>query len=198
MHTTNHVNKYLVETYGQYFDNNIYRILTCFSQYEVRLFEQAIQSYVNPSLNYGSVTFPVNWDPADLRLISNEIRPFIVDTGDKTFTIPSIIEGERTLGISRKTIGTLLNDDKSVYCPNIKSSATFYEENHSISSQDPYLKQIPDIVTPINTSNLPPRIIAAYDSSFNFIKSFSSATEAAQYYGMYILGHKDAHSRRDR
>jgi hypothetical protein len=94
------------------FSNNgqLFRILQSFTQYETRLVEQALKSYLNPALNgQGDISFPVNWDPNDTRDSLLGSRPLIATADGEVYQFSSINKASQVLGTSRKTISTVIN-----------------------------------------------------------------------------------------
>lgn len=109
-------------------DYPVFRVLQTFTQYEARIFEQAIQSYLQPKLNGpGDVTFTTVWNANDIRPSLLGERSFIAVTErGKEIQFSSMSSAVNVLGTSRKTIMTVINyHDSYVDCPSINARARF-------------------------------------------------------------------------
>jgi hypothetical protein len=121
-----------------------YRILTSFTQYETRLLEQALKSFLKPELNgEGDVTLLVNWEPEDIRKSLLGSRPFkAITKDDLIYEFSSINHGKTILGVSRKTIETLMNyPNNYTFCSGINKDCRFYEEDRPLKENSPYINQ---------------------------------------------------------
>lgn len=92
-------------------DYQVFRVLQTYTQYEARIYEQALQAFCKPKLNgAGDVVFNNTWDPKDVRPSKLGKRPFIAITeSGRSVEFLSINAATDILGISRKTIATVLN-----------------------------------------------------------------------------------------
>lgn len=140
--TPDHYLKFVQANLDYAGDTELWRSLQLFTQYEARIYEQAVQTWLSPSLNGpGNITFTTQWDPNDIRFTKLGERPFIVTPADgsSSFTLPSLNAGSEVLGISRKTISTVINyPDTFVECPGIGISCSFSEPHMPALEENPY------------------------------------------------------------
>jgi hypothetical protein len=121
-----------------------YRILTSFTQYETRLLEQSLKSFIKPALNgEGDITLLVNLNPEDFRNSLLGSRPFKAITREcLSYEFTSLNHGQTVLGISRKTIETLMNYPNNLtYCLGVNIECRFYEEGYPLKEKSPYNNQ---------------------------------------------------------
>lgn len=170
-------------------DYRIFRVLQTFTQYQARIYEQAIQSYLIPKLNGpGDVTFTIEWNPGEIRPSLLGERPFIAITDDgRELKFDSINSASDILGTSRKTISTVINyKDVFVSCPSLKVKARFVEPLAVLKEGSPYKNPylLPDlVVSEINYDSLPLKGIHAFNENFEFYKEFDSSVDAAEQCG---------------
>jgi intracellular sulfur oxidation DsrE/DsrF family protein len=168
-------------------DGNAFRILQSFTQYETRLVEQAVKSYLNPGLNgQGDISFPVNWDPDSVRESLLGSRPLIATTVDgEVYHFSSINNASQVLGTSRKTISTVINyPDSFVDCPAISKSCSFVEEDQLMKFGSPYANPyLREDMSGIDYSALPKGKVFAYDQDYNMVASFDNSSDAARQCG---------------
>ena len=87
------------------------------------------------------------------------------------YEFTSINNGKNVLGISRKTIETIINyPNNYTYCSGISMECRFYEDGKPLKESSPYVNPYlrPDIKG-LDFYSLPPRKILALDRSFNVI-----------------------------
>lgn len=66
--TINYFKKFILNNLEYTNDYKVFRVLQTFTQYEVRIYEQALKKYVKPQLNgQGDITFTLDWDSIDSR-----------------------------------------------------------------------------------------------------------------------------------
>lgn len=185
--TPNHYLEFVKE--NPQFSNNsqVFRILQSFTQYETRLVEQALKSYLNPALNgQGDISFPVNWDPNDTRDSLLGSRPLIATAADgEVYQFSSINKASQVLGTSRKTISTVINyPDTFVNCPSISKMCSFMEEDQVMKSGSPYVNPyLREDMAGIDHSTLPLGKVVAFDEDYNMVATFNSGSDAARQCG---------------
>lgn len=168
-------------------DYTVFRVLQTFTQYEARIYEQAIQSLIQPKLNGpGDITFTTKWNPQDVRPSFLGQRPFIAKTeSGKELNFDSLSSAADMLGTSRKTITTVMNYlNGYVDCPGIEERARFYEPHLPLKEGSPYKNPhaAPDLVG-LDYSSLPLKGIFAYDENYKLHREFNTRSEAAHYGG---------------
>ena len=134
--TTNYFQKFIQNNLEYTNDYKVFRVLQTFTQYEARIYEQALKKYVEPQLNgEGYITFTLDWDHKDILAPHPSLlgeRPFncITESG-RVIEFTSLNSASDVLGISplpkgggRKTITTLMNYSNSFsYSSNIGCGA---------------------------------------------------------------------------
>lgn len=128
-------------------DYQVFRVLQTYTQYEARIYEQALQAFCKPKLNgAGDVVFNNTWDPKDVRPSKLGKRPFIAITeSGRSVEFLSINAATDILGISRKTIATVLNyPNIYVECPKLSEKCRFVEPHLPIKRGNPYISLICD------------------------------------------------------
>ena len=97
------------------------------------------------------------------------------------YEFTSINNGKNVLGVSRKTIETIINyPNNYTYCSGISMECRFYEDGKPLKESSPYVNPYlrPDIKG-LDFYSLPPRKILALDRSFYVIAEFINSKEAA-------------------
>lgn len=93
-------------------DTKLFHVLQQFTQYEARMYEQAILHSVEPALNIGQeVSFNINWDSSKEFLDNRNTTPIQAisrDTG-KVYDFPSIRRAGLLLDIDKRNIQTSMN-----------------------------------------------------------------------------------------
>lgn len=165
------------------------------------MLEQAFKSFIKPELNgEGDITFPINWNPNDLRISNLGAKPFkAISKEGKIFKFSSINKGADALKISRKTIDTLLNySDHFIYCPGIDLYCSFLVESLPLKTGNPYENKNPylrpnfglaqrsnssvkeECLNPlIDYNSLPLGKIVAFDENLLIKFTFVNSTQAA-------------------
>lgn len=121
-------------------DYQVFKVLQTYTQYEARIYEQALQAFCKPQLNGpGDVVFNNTWDPKDVR--PSKLGPFIAITeSGRSIEFLSINSATDILGISRKTIATVLNyPNIYVESPKLSEKCRFVEPHLPIKSGNPYI-----------------------------------------------------------
>ena len=113
--TTNYYYDFMKEWYKDGTFNNdskLFHVLQQFTQYEARMYEQAIIHAVEPSLNVGQeVSFNINWDSSKEFIDNRNTTPIqaITRYTDKVYDFPSIRKAALLLDIDKRNIQTSLN-----------------------------------------------------------------------------------------
>lgn len=166
-------------------DTNLWRALLLFTQYEARIYEQAVQEWLKPSLNgLGDVTFTSKWDPEDVRPSNLGEKPFTVisEDGSESFEVPSINVASEILGTSRKTISTVMNyPDAFVDCPNIGGKFRFLQPHMPLKDGSPYTSPLDRVsIEGFDFTTIPQGRIHALTEDFRFHSDYGSSREAAE------------------
>lgn len=165
-----------------------YRILSDFNKYHIRLVEQAIKTYLQPSLNgIGLIIFPQQWDPSDVRKTIRGDRPFIAETTDgKTFNFVSFNEGARILGLSKKIVWKNINYNRYLDCPSVNVKARLFEINRPIrtESQINNPRHVPDAITPIDMSIIKYSQVGVFNQDYQLLGIYKNGSEAAKAYAV--------------
>jgi hypothetical protein len=182
--------------YLEYFKHNLenlslkYKyILQSFTQFESRIYEQALISHYHPKLN-GSliVVFPfMNWDIYQNKIFYlNQSIPITAITEDKSFTyyFESINEAVKILGIPKSSLNRFINlINYSIFSPNLKINLFIVDPSKPFSEdkpQYPNTKNLQDILN-IDILSLKKGILYAYNKDKNTIlNTFYSPGDAAQ------------------
>ena len=164
-------------------DYQVFRVLQTFTQYEARIYEQALQSFINPALNgYGDITFTTKWVPEDSRTSLLGSRPFIAITeaGDR-LEFSSMSSGSEILGTSRKTIETIINyPNNYTSCPGIGQTCKFIELNCSPKEGSPYNNPyLRPSLDGIDYNTLPLGVVSAFNEDFTYYGQFQNSSDAA-------------------
>lgn len=167
-----------------------HKILNSFTQYETRLLEQAFKNFIKPELNgEGAITFPVNWDPFSNRksLLGSRAFKAITKKG-LIYEFASINSGSLILGVSRKTIETLMNfSNNYIFCPSIGLYCKFIEEglplkeNSASPYNNPYLRSD---FEGVDYNSLPLEVIVAFNRNLEIVGKFQNSKEAANQCGL--------------
>ena len=102
------------------------------------------------------------------------------------YEFTSMNHGQTILGISRKTIETLMNyPNNYTYCSGINMECRFFEESQPIKEDSPYtnLYLRPDH-RGIDYDSLPLGKIVAFDRNFNVFAEFNNSKQAAAESGL--------------
>lgn len=140
--STNYFQKFILNNLEYTNDYKVFRVLQTFTQYELRIYEQALKKFVKPKLNgEGNITFTLNWDYKDIRPSLLGERPLICITeSGRIIKFSSLNSASDVLGISRKTITTLMNyPNKFSYSSNIGEKCRFLEPHLPLKYDSPYV-----------------------------------------------------------
>jgi len=186
--TTNYFQKFILNNLEYTNDYKVFQVLQRFTQYEVRIYEQALKSFVKPLLNgQGNITFtlvPLGRYSKDNRPSLLGERPFncITESG-KVIEFTSLNSASDVLGISRKTITTLMNYLNSYsYSSNIGKKCRFLEPHLPLKYGSPYVnpyKYNKPILKGINYDNLSLDKVFAFTEAYKLHETYSSSAEAA-------------------
>lgn len=164
-------------------DYKVFRVLQTYTQYEARIYEQALQAFCKPELNGpGDITFNNAWDPDDVRPSKLGERPFIAITeSGRTIEFLSMNSATDILGTSRKTISTVANyPDSYVECPALGEKCRFLEPHLPMKSGNPYISPYmrPNL-DGIDYNQLPLDRVFAFTESFELHSDYANSSEAA-------------------
>lgn len=140
--STNYFQKFILNNLEYTNDYKVFRVLQTFTQYELRIYEQALKKFVKPKLNgEGNITFTLNWDYKDIRPSLLGERPLICITeSGRIIKFSSLNSASDVLGISRKTITTLMNYPNNFsYSSNIGEKCRFLEPHLPLKYDSPYV-----------------------------------------------------------
>lgn len=164
-------------------DYQVFRVLQTYTQYEARIYEQALQAFCKPKLNgAGDVVFNNTWDPKDVRPSKLGKRLFIAITeSGRSIEFLSINAATDILGISRKTIATVLNyPNIYVECPKLSEKCRFVEPHLPIKSGNPYISPyMRPTLNGIDYNQLPLDRVFAFTESFELHSDYANSSEAA-------------------
>jgi hypothetical protein len=186
--TPDHYLKFVQANLDYPVDTKLRRSLLLFTQYEARINEQAVQTWLSPSLNGpGNVSFTTQWG-LNYIFPSEVGRSFIVypADGSSSFTVPSFTAGTELLGVSRKTISTVINyRDTFVNCPGIGISCRFSEPDMPILEGNPYpnVYNLP-IIEGFDFSTFPMGRVYALTEDFNIHADFPNSRAAAKAFNL--------------
>lgn len=181
--TTNYFQKFIQNNLEYTNDYKVFRVLQTFTQYEVRIYEQALKKFVEPQLNgEGYITFTLDWDHKDIRPSLLGERPFncITESG-RVIEFTSLNSASDVLGISRKTITTLMNYPNSFsYSSNIGEKCRFLEPHLPLKYDKPYVNPYNrPAIQGIDYNKLPLDKVFAFTETFDLYDTYSSSAEAA-------------------
>lgn len=177
--TTNYFQKFIQNNLEYTNDYKVFRVLQTFTHYEVRIYEQALKRYVKPQLNgEGYITFTLDWDYKDIRPSLLGERPFncITESG-KVIEFTSLNSASDVLGISRKTITTLMNYPNSFsYSSNIGEKCRFLEPHLPLKYDSPYVNPYnKPTIQGIDYDKLPLDKVFAFTEAFELYDTYSSS-----------------------
>jgi len=168
-------------------DYKVFRVLQTFTQYEARIYEQALQHFAKPHLNgTGDITFTTNWNPEEYRTSLLGTRPFLAITQDgDRLVFSSISSGSEILGTSRKTIETIMNyPDNYTSCRGIDKVCRFIELNSLAKEGSPYINPyMRPTLDGIDYGSLPLGVISVFKEDFSLYAVFNNSTDAANQCG---------------
>lgn len=163
----------------------VFRVLDSFTKYSVRILEQAIISFIKPKLNRKQdVSFPVNWSTLSTPTKGSRPVKAITLQGD-IFDFTSVNKCATLLGISRKTIETIVNyPERFTYCKGINEYCRFLEDDLPLKIGNPYKSPyIREDVKGIDYNSLPLGKVVAQDKNLKEYAIFDSCTHAAKFCG---------------
>lgn len=183
VHTPNYLVDFLRDHLEYTQDYKVFRVLQTFTQYEARIYEQALQAHCSPKLNGpGDITFTTQWSPLDVRPSLLGERPFMAITeGGTPINFESMNSATHVLGVSRKTISSLMNfPDNYSYCPGIDNSCRFFEPQNPLKVGSPYTNPylLPDF-NGVDYSQLPLEGVHAFTEDLQPYATFTDSTHAA-------------------
>jgi hypothetical protein len=168
-------------------DYKVFRVLQTYTQYEARIYEQALQAFIKPELNgSGDITFNNAWDPREVRPSKLGERPFIAITeSGRTIEFLSMNSATDILGTSRKTIATVANfPDSYVECPKLGEKCRFVEPHLPMKSGNPYFNPYTrPTLDGIDYNKLPLGRVFAFTESFEPHSDYANSSEAAMQCG---------------
>jgi len=164
-------------------------ILQFFTQFESRIYEQALISHYHPKLNGNQiVVFPfMNWDIYQNKIFYlNQSIPITTMNEDKSFTyyFESINEAVKILGIPNTSLRRYTNlINYSIFSPKLKINLFIIDPSKPFSKDKPQYsntKNLQDILN-IDILNLKKGILYAYNKDKKTIlDTFYSPGDAAQ------------------
>lgn len=172
------------------------QILDLFGQFKARSLEQAVKSAVDLELNgKGPITFTTTWSEADFDATDGSSKPFcaISEDGSNIINYSSINQGSQGLGISRKTISTVMNYyEHYTSCPLQNDGMyTLLEQDKPSYSGNPYGHLKPrgrPSLPNINYDILPNNLILGIDKEYvvKYIWQTTGLAAAACGLGSYV------------
>jgi len=171
-------------------------ILDLFGQFKARCLEQAVKSAVELELNgKGPITFTTHWDPIKFDNLAQGSRPFyaIDDSNLDIVRYSSIKQGAEELGISRKTVQTVMNYfEHYTKCPGRGNGLyTLLEQDQPSYTGSPHESLNPrnrPLLPYINYDLLPTNSVIGIDKEYTvrFIWKTTGLAAAACGLGSYI------------
>jgi hypothetical protein len=191
----NYLNLFELENSEIILDSRAIFILNCFSEFHVRLIEQAMISYFKPQIN--DVNVPVSFTFSNINIntyspsVWDKSHPIIAYTeSEKVFNqYSSINRASIALGVTKSIITYNRNiKDRYIYCSIPKLRLRFVDEViNEINKSSPLSShQKLTEVTGIDLNSIPKNEIQARlaDSKDIILDTFSSASEFARNYGL--------------
>jgi hypothetical protein len=199
--TPNHIFNFVQINPSVTLDHNEFRILLYFTQFEARIYEQALLSYYSPSLNSStSVTFGfVNWQP---ELNINNKYKVTIEVYDKfnhlINSFPSKRLATKELGLGLTTINQYLNKKFLIESPKLEMDIYIVDPSKPLSNKPLEYFDYTELptITDVDLFNLPQnRLVALLSDKITVFGTYHNAPEAAllldnkkesKYIGRYI------------
>ena len=164
-------------------DNKLFHVLQQFSQYEARMYEQAIIHSVEPALNVGQeVSFNINWDSTKEFLDNRNTTPIQAITRDteKVYDFSSIRRAGQLLDIDKRNIQTSMNYITYHKSDVLGEYVRFVDNTKPILNVGVQNKDHLPLFSQIDYTSIPEKQIWAYDDNFNKVGEYSTSGEAAK------------------
>jgi hypothetical protein len=183
--TSNHLLEFK-KLYPNYFlDINSLEILTAFTQFEVRIYEQALLNYYRPNLNKESIVIFnfVNWQPG-MKITYNRSSIIEVFSEDNQLInkYSSLTLAIQSLGLSKTTINRYLNSKFLVDSPILDLPIYLKDPNKPIKEGPIDFNTVKDlpIISDVDLFSLPKdRLVALCEDKVTVFKEFESIPSAA-------------------
>ena len=140
--TTNHINNFIKQNIGIELDLDSLFILRSFTQFEARIYEQALLTHYIPKLNSSyTVVFPFNsWQKGAI-FKSDTSKPIVIkgdETSDFIMEFSSKNRAAISLGIPKTTFDRYVNlKNHSVYSPILEMDVFLIDKSKLLSEDSP-------------------------------------------------------------
>ena len=140
--TTNHIDNFIKQNIGTELDLDSLFILRSFTQFEARIYEQALLTHYIPKLNSSyTVVFPFNsWQKGAI-LKSDASKPIVIkrdETSDFIMEFSSKNRAAISLGIPKTTFDRYVNlKNHSVYSPILEMDVFLIDKSKLLSEDSP-------------------------------------------------------------
>lgn len=188
--TTNYYSKFLQNNPNTSVSFSVFQILQTFTQYEVRMYEQAIISSIKPSLNtVHDVLFSVNVNLLSTSLDNKGSRPIqvITKTEGLTFSFHSIREAASILQVDARSIRKNMNYPVYwSYSDVLGDTVSFVDPKNSMFEGSPersILKPVDDYPG-INFESIPLGEVRVLNKDLSVKMKLTSAIKAAKIFGI--------------
>jgi hypothetical protein len=181
---TNHVQEYSNMELEQSLDVKAVLALQILTQYQCRLFEQAIMSVIKPKLNGNhTVVFSFQWDPNAEPLDLRGDRSIVAiekDTGSST-NFSSIRQAAKILDMDQRSIKGILNyPDYYRTSRNNGKAYSFEDQSLPMCDGSPHYNEHLPFFEGIDHSVIPHGEVWGYDTNFNKVGTYSGQRNAGK------------------
>ena len=161
---------------------NEVNILTTFTQWIIRVQEQCLISYLDPSLNKDAVKFLTKWEPKDLINHKNKLKVLVYCYETNSLLTNSIFKKRlaTALGISYNTFIAHLNHSTPIWSPHFDRLVIIKTKNSEMKTgpiQGPTLNTAP--ITGVDLYKLPEKLLALLPDKATVYGEFSTPRQAS-------------------
>lgn len=162
-------------------------ILRTFTQYEARIYEQAILSYHNSSLNQTDVNFNFKWDPDNFKPLTGRTHHVTInalDTNNNVVsTYHSVSEASSHTGFVRQSVMRYINHHIYTYSPLLDQPIKLVSPDYSAKSGT--LNNVNDTakipIIGFDRESLSPNVVGILDENKSLVGTFKNFKEAGKF-----------------